>query len=648
MAPVQCAGSTALRLGLTLQTTGRIVSELRRTALWPAAKAPDTIRRSYSGCQGARLMQTQRRIPRFPSSGQLGLRIIPILAVALWGGSRAASFLAAQEVRPSFKVRVERKLVLVPVVVRDSKGRTVPDLKKEDFRLFDNGKPQEILNFSAETAGSGQGPPSKAVREPQVGVEALGETTSAPSIPHRYQAWFFDDIHLEHGDVVQARDAADRFLPAGIWPGDRVGLFTASGQGVVDFTNDADKLRQALSRLQPRPFAPEAEDACPNLFPYQAYLISRQNYGDAFELALAEYFFCRGEYERFREEPERVDLLRIRAEAEVRVAAARTLRLAETSAEYTLRGLEQLILRMATLPGQRQIVLISPGFLTASREYRRGEIAERALRRNVVINTVDAKGVFAPLPFGGINKRRPSLPMVAHRKEQLRRSGEDRDLDILRDLAWDTGGGYIHNSNDLDEGFRKVGAFPEVFYVLVFSPQKLKFDGRFHSLMVKLVNSAGYSVQARPGYFAPRKSLEASAQAKEEIEEAIFSWGETYELPLDVRTQFFMLNEHEAKLFVLTRLDLHFMRFRKNQGHNLNGLTVVTALFDRDGRFLTAKEERIELRLADSTLEQLLRSGLNLKSSFELKPGTYLVRQVVREDEDGELSSLNRTVDIHY
>ena len=49
-----------------------------------------------------------------------------------------------------FKISVSKNVVLLRVVVRDSKGQAVGNLRKEDFVLFDNGRPQEITTFSVE------------------------------------------------------------------------------------------------------------------------------------------------------------------------------------------------------------------------------------------------------------------------------------------------------------------------------------------------------------------------------------------------------------------------------------------------------------------------------------------------------------------
>src|SRR5207249_1354564 len=177
----------------------------------------------------------------------------------------------SQETEPSFKLQVQRNLVVVRVVVRDSKGRPVSNLRKDDFRLFDNGKPQGITSFTVET-------PSKAATAPQSrpqapDTEPQPETATAPFTPLRYLAAYFDDVHAHYEDLVRTRDAADRYLVAAVRPGDRVGVFTSSGQNMQDFTDDLQKVHAALFGLRPRPIVPDEMDPCPDVFPYQAYLI---------------------------------------------------------------------------------------------------------------------------------------------------------------------------------------------------------------------------------------------------------------------------------------------------------------------------------------------------------------------------------------
>ena len=71
-------------------------------------------------------------------------------------------------------------------------------------------------------------------------------------------------------------------------------------------------------------------------------------------------------------------------------------------------------------------------------------------------------------------------------------------------------------------------------------------------------------------------------------------------------------------------------------------------LIDRDGKYITGKEKIVEFHLRDVSLQKLASSGITSKTIFDVQPGAYLVRQVVREAEGGQISELNRAVDIPY
>ena len=149
------------------------------------------------------------------------------------------------------------------------------------------------------------------------------------------------------------------------------------------------------------------------------------------------------------------------------------------------------------MPGARSIVLVSPGFLTQTVDTREmtAELIDLALRSDIVVNTLDVRGLTAPIPSP--NSSHPANPVVRDRldrEEALERS------DVMANLAYSTGGTFFHNNNDLDEGFRRTADKPEYIYVLGFSPQKL--DGKFHKLKVTLSSAEKLTVQARLGYYA--------------------------------------------------------------------------------------------------------------------------------------------------
>jgi VWFA-related protein len=576
------------------------------------------------------------------------LLLVGLLAAGVFSGVPAAGGqgsgeqeIATQDVQAPFKVQVQRNMVVVRAIVRDSNGRSVPRLRKEDFRLWDNGKPQQIDQFALESTSR----PSVMARpasgeEKESGEEAASQAGAVNTTARNFQALYFDDLQMKFEDIAHARDAADRYLAATLTATDRAGIFTSSGQGNLDFTDDRSKLHEALFKLQPRPMFPTDTNSCPDIGDYQAYLIAQQNDSTATNIAIQEYIQC-----NCTGDPICASL----AAGWVQGEARRVQNVWETQSEAVLRGLEQVIRRTALLPGQHSVIFLSPGFLLYNLESRIADITDRALRASVVVSALDPRGLYTIIPFGDASRQ----PIVISgalmgRKELIIQEGLSLAEEVLSDLAGDTGGQFFHNSNDLDRGFRQVGTLSDVYYVLAFSPRNLKFDGRFHKLKVSLVNPAGFTIQARRGYFAPKASVDTATKVKEEIEQAVFSQDELMELPVDVHTQFFKLNEAEVRLAVLTHLDLSSVRFRKEQDRHLNKLTFLTVLFDRDGKYVVAKEKLVEFHLRDATLARLTQTGITLKTEFDLKPGTYQVRQIVRDSEAGQLSGLNRTVEIPY
>lgn len=209
--------------------------------------------------------------------GGLGARTPPpvlailLSAVAILGQDKPStpSEVASHDTEPQFKFEVQRNLVLVRVVVRNTKGQPVGGLHKADFRLLDNRKPQTIINFTEET------PHVKPREEAKVEQQAPDQEDSPPPAftPLRFLALYFDDVHDNFDDLSRARDAADRYLSHSLRPGDRAGVFTSSGQGIRDFTDDLGTVHEALFHLQPRPIIREELNPCPQIFAYQAFLM---------------------------------------------------------------------------------------------------------------------------------------------------------------------------------------------------------------------------------------------------------------------------------------------------------------------------------------------------------------------------------------
>jgi VWFA-related protein len=570
--------------------------------------------------------------------------LMPIVVPPAFSAQTASpQEISSRDVEPNFKLQTERNLVMVRVVVRDAKGTIVENLRKEDFQLFDHGQPQAILHFSLEKPAlkaTQSAPPAPAEKSAE--AEDADETVVPAKEARRFMGLFFDDVNTPFESLVRTRDAADHFVTASVQAGDRVALFTASGQQQVDFTNDLNQIHQALFELRPRPIAGQ-DDSCGAVPPYQAYLIVNNNDPNALAEAADEFTSCCAGQQGAQS-------CAIQAQTEVQAKAMTSLSRAEAQSNVILQGIEALVRRMTALPGQRSLVIVSGGFLTQTMRFDLDQITDRALRADVTIAAIDARGLYTDSMYDVSRGDFANTNNSAFRgmKEAMLMTSAREESEGMKTLALDTGGVFFENSNDLEGGFRKVSSLPQSYYLLAFSPQNLKLDGSFHPLQVKMVSIKGLTVQARRGYFAPKKPVNPTEQEAEEIREAVFSQDETHALPIDVHTQFFMKNQSDARITVLTRIDLHPLHFRKEADRNVDKLTFVTAVFDQDGHQISAQEKTVDLHMFDGTLQRYLQSGITMRTLFDVKPGTYLVRAVVRDSESGQIAGLNRTVEIPY
>src|ERR1039457_6566411 len=247
-----------------------------------------------------------------------------------------------------FKARVN--LVVVPVVVRDRQGKAVGSFKQEDFQLFDKGKPQFIARFSVEknaghlTKAAGAAPAPSPDKPP--------EDKPAVDLPDRFIAYLFDDVHMKFGELVPSRDAARRHIDNALRSTDRAAIVTTSGQTVQDFTDDKTLLHEALAKLRLSPLTGQGTGNCPNMNYYMADLIINRHDQIVLDAAAYDALEC-------------LSLPNMQVAQQIAEQAARTeLPLGDHETRIAMGVIRDLVRRMAAMPGQRSIILVSGGFIT--------------------------------------------------------------------------------------------------------------------------------------------------------------------------------------------------------------------------------------------------------------------------------------------
>ncbi len=552
---------------------------------------------------------------------------------------------------------LESRVNLVPVrvVVRDSNGNAIANLHREDFQLFEDGKPQIVSNFTVETLASLSGGAAGAsATESKTGAADSGQPGPAFLPPGRFVALLFDDPHLNLQDLMQARIAASSYVQKYLAPTDRVAVFTMSGQMQTDFTDDRAKLRANLANMIPRSVTagdPSTPADCPIMDYYEAVEIQDHHDQNVIDVATQDAVACiesqSGTSASQQSAAAQASLIE-QGEALAESTALRMEEMGDEQTEYALRRLREVIDRMSVLPGQRSIVLISPGFIYPNREAEFSEIVDKAIRQNVFINTLDARGLYVS-DLGDISQAtNDPNPVTAGYRTRLHVDGQSSQVEVLMDLASETGGISFHDNNDLLAGLRELASPPEAYYLLAFVPQNLKYDGHFHSIKVGLAGKNKYTILARKGFYAPKHGETPEQLAARTIQDALFSQEDQHGLPVALQTQFYKTGATDARLAVLAHVDLAHVRFDKANGRNDNDLTVVAALFDRNGNFVTGTQKVIIMKLRDETLARLSQTGVTVRTNFDVKPGDYVVRLVVRDSNAAQLAAESGSVEIPY
>ena len=549
--------------------------------------------------------------------------------------------MATTDAPATFRSRVN--LVMVPVVVRDKQGHAIGTLKQEDFQLFDKGKLQTVTKFSVEKSGDLVRASAIPVRP---GIEEDGrlqppQDTSA--IPTRFIGYLFDDVHLDFADIAQARQAAAKYLDKSFERTDRIAIFTTSGQNMLDFTDDMAKIREMMDRIMPRPTSGRPSEECPYMTYYMADQIVNRNNPTVLQAAEQDAVVC---LDLITSGPGGLAAALQQAEGYATGTAQRVLSFGENDTTLAMSVLKNVIRRMAGSPGQRSLVLVSPGFYLTDRfRFDEDDLLTLAIKANVTISALDARGLYTLGPDASESSfGQSSASLVV--KDAMRSESDLASWGTLAELAEGTGGTFVHNSNDLEGAFARLTAAPEFIYLLGFSPQNLKFDGKFHALKVTLKNTKDVTSQARRGYYAPKHETDPAEQAKQEIQEAVFSREELSDIPLDVQTQFFKSGDVTAKLSVLAKMDLRKLPFRRADGRNNDALTIVSGVFDRNGNLINAIQKVITMRLRDDTLNARAVGGMVMRSTFDLTRGSYVIRVVIRDTEGQLMAARNGVVEI--
>jgi VWFA-related protein len=506
-----------------------------------------------------------------------------------------------------FVLKMNGELVLTNVVARDAKsGEVVQGLKKSDFNIYENGKQQQIETFDFESVDKAT-PLNEAtvVGLPQ-GTTGNGSKAVVVAKPeelrnHRLIVMFFDLTSMQPEDLDRSVLAAQEFLRNKMQPADLVALVSLGDTLKVDQDFTADK--QALinevavyNGTEGQGFAQGANANSNQVEDTTGYTPDESEYNDL--NTDRELFALRAVAKSLEKITEKKSLLYF-------------------SGGISRDGIEnQASLRAAV---------------------------NSAVRANLAIYSVDTRGLQAIGPVGdastGSLRGSVSYNGVALTTNM---NANFATQEVMATLSTDTGGKAFFDSNDFAPAFAQVERDTSAYYAIGFRSADPARDGRYRKLTIK-INRPGVKLEYRPGYYAPADFKHSGHEDRErELEEQLASDLPATDMAVYLDAMYFRLDENRFFVPVSLIVPGSQIPFLKGGDKDKATLDIIGTVIDEVKRPIGHARETVKLNLDPSL--QARQKNIQYTTSFNLPPGKYRLKFVVRENQTGRMGSFEAEI----
>ena len=511
-------------------------------------------------------------------------------------------------------------LVQVDAVVTDKSGKPVTDLRPSDFELVEGGHVREIVGFSyvGLTAGEpGSAPSGKTAEGPTRAAMPPNLHALRPESVRRAIAIVVDDFGLSFESIARLRPALEKFVSEQTEPADVVAVVRSSGGpgAMQQFTSNRAQVLATIKRIRWYQTGRGGPAALESITPFNTNGngVELQGYSSSRPPDLSRKEFFGG----------------------------------------SLGSLRFVIDRLAKFPGRKSIVLISENLPLTSYEAQAAgttnvldSLIAFANQHSIIISTIDARG----LPKAGLtaddNQDKLGMNQV-DRKVRERAMRFNTSQDTLSYIAEKTGGVFVRNNNDLNDGLRRIIDSEQGYYLMAFRPDDADKErpDRTYKVTVRLKRpdlllrsrSVFKRFSAMPG--------DAPRQTKNDVLRDALASPFVKE---DVRLKLTVLFTGRSQIKVLLHLDARDLTFTQSpQGNYKAAFDLAVVAFDNNGKVAQELLRAEPLSIPSERYEQVLQEGLVYTISMPIeKAGPYQVRVAVRNEDSGALGSDSQFVDI--
>jgi len=508
-----------------------------------------------------------------------------------------------------FTLKMNGELVLTNVVVRDAKtGEVVRGLKQSDFSIYENGKQQQIASFDFESVDRATPLNEATVSGLAAGLNGNASKAVVVAKPedlrnHRLIVMFFDLTSMQPEDLDRSVEAAKDFLKTKMQPADLVALVSLGDTLKVDqdFTADKDALVNEVGVYNGTEGAGFAAGADANTNQEEdttGYTPDESEYNDL--NTDRELFALRAISKSLEKITEKKSLLYF-------------------SGGISRDGIEnQASLRTAV---------------------------NAAVRANLAIYSVDTRGLEAISPLGDASKG--SLRGTGAYNGGAIRNNMNANFasqEVMATLSTDTGGKAFFDSNDFAPAFAQVERDTSAYYAVGFRSSNPARDGRYRKLTIKL-NKPGMKIEYRPGYYAPADFQHSGHEDRErELQEQMASDLPATDMAVYLDAMYFRLDENRFYVPVSIIVPGSQIPFVKGGDKDKATLDIIGTVIDEVKRPIGQARETVKLNLDPSL--QARQKNIQYTTSFNLPPGKYRLKFVVRENQTGSMGSFEAEINL--
>jgi VWFA-related protein len=555
--------------------------------------------------------------------------VLSVLAGPLFG--------QAPSTIPAFPTQADA--VTVDAVALDKGGRPVRGLTREDFILLEDGKTQAIVAFEAREMAM-----TRAMPATVPGGERVA-TNEGPGSVGRTFAFLLDDLGTQPLPMEDVKKSIVQWLHEKADPRDEVTLGTVSGDAWWSDRVDRGRadLEAVLGRVRGKKWPEHNKEWISD---WEAYRITV--YEDATGAAAASAGPGAGEAggppvgtDPFSQPGGGRILDRVVGRTELSSAQVRMMAMARYNelngrVRAVLGATEHLSRGLAGARGRKSILVFSEGFLY---DPNQAEMFDRAIdasqRANTVVYFIDAKGLVGDYANRADQTSRAAAYKAPSMEENYLATGG------AEQIAENTGGASIRNTNDLFGGLVKIADESSTYYLLGYQPDQSP-DGKWHKLEVK-VRQPGVKIRTRHGYQATSQPAVASAGPDRSNRKTAGGKEKDVKRPLDpaavtsgaynalsLRAASYILDSDRPDLVrVLVVLELDTSRLAlRSQGDRRTGEVDLTLLaMNRDQAIMVPLDERAQIEI-----EAKAAGGwMSLSRELRVAPGVTQVRVLVRD-----------------